>query len=304
MTKVSVLMPVFNAERYVEAAVRSVLGQTFCDFELLVIDDGSTDGSLPILKMMASLDPRIHLKSRSNQGLIATLNELISLSSCALLARMDADDVCRPRRFERQVQFLDSHPGVAAVGSKVLFIDPDGLPLMEAVNCFSHEQIDAELLKPGLGMVHPSVMVRADACAGIGGFRAQYRHAEDLDFFLRLAEFGQLANLAEIQLDYRVHPSSVSHRFFVEQAAAAARAVADALKRRSVDHPAATWSFSPEPIETIGQLHRKWTWWALFAGNLKTARRHARLALAAEPLNPENLRVMACVARDSLKRIF
>ena len=260
--RMSVLMPVFNAERYVEAAVRSVLAQTFRDFELLIIDDGSTDGSLVLLERLAAFDPRIRLKSRSNEGLIATLNELLGDARGELLARMDADDVCRLTRFERQVRFLEVHPKVVAVGSRVLFIDSDGLPLSEGMNCFSHEQIDAELLKPGLGVVHPSVMIRAEACKVIGGFRADYRHAEDLDFFLRLAEVGHLANMAEPQLDYRVHPTSVSHRFFVEQAASAERAVADALKRRGIDRSAVDRSINRALAETKGQLHRKWTWWA------------------------------------------
>ena len=204
--------------------MRSVLNQSFCDFELLIIDDGSTDASLSILKRLADLDLRILLRSRANAGLVNTLNELLSHSKGELIARMDADDLCAPHRFERQVTFLDENLSVVAVGSSVVFIDPESARLGEAMQHFSHDEIERELLRPGLGMVHPSVLARSDACKSIGGFRLEYKHAEDLDFFLRLAEVGKLANLHEPLLEYRVHESSVSHRFVVEQSRSAARA--------------------------------------------------------------------------------
>jgi glycosyltransferase involved in cell wall biosynthesis len=299
---ISVLMPVFNAAPYVESAVRSVLSQTFRDFELLIIDDGSSDASLSILERLASADARIRLTTRPNKGLVATLNELLAGARAPWLARMDADDLCRPTRFERQLQFLEANPSVVAVGSRVLFIDSEGLPLMEAMDRYTHEQIDAELLRPGLAIVHPSAMISAAACRAIGGFSDQYRHAEDLDFFLRLGEVGALANLDEPLLDYRIHGASVSHRFVDEQAQSARRAIEAALARRGVAGGRAAPSQQPaSAFESKGALHRKWTWWALGAGHLHTARKHARLAILAEPFHPQGLLNLVFVLRDSLR---
>src|SRR5690348_4391733 len=99
--KVSVLLPVFNAERYLRAAVDSVLSQTFDDFELLAFDDGSTDQSLSILREIEANDRRIKVISRENRGYLVVLNELVELARGSYLARMDADDICRPTRFEK-----------------------------------------------------------------------------------------------------------------------------------------------------------------------------------------------------------
>lgn len=302
---ISVLMPVFNGAPYVEAAVKSVLSQTFRDFELLIVDDGSTDESLPILERLAATDSRIRLTTRPNKGLVSTLNELLAAARGPWLARMDADDLCRPTRFARQLQFLAEHPAVVGVGSRVLFIDSEGLPLMEAMDRYTHEQIDAELLRPGLAIVHPSAMISAGACKAIGGFSDQYRHAEDLDFFLRLGEIGPLANLSEPLLDYRIHGSSVSHLFVIEQSQSARHAIDAALARRGATTPLAKSArHRASAVESKAALHRKWTWWALGAGHLRTARKHARLAILAEPLNPKGLLNLVFVLRDSLRAIL
>lgn len=300
--RVSVLLPVYNAEAYVGDAVRSILAQTFTDFELIVIDDGSTDASPRILADLARGDARVRLTSRPNRGNIATLNELIDLARGEYFARMDHDDIAFPERFACQVEFLDSHPEVVAAGSRALFIDDEGLPLMVAMHHYSHEQIERALMKPELGIVHPSVMMRAAACRAIGGYRAEYPHAEDLDFFLRLGELGRLENMPEPLLQYRTHPSSVSARHMEVQWQSAKKAVEAALVRRGADpRTVAIADRSHERIETPAELHRKWSWWALDSGHLRTARKHARLALLADPLSTSNPKLIACVIRDSLK---
>src|SRR5690242_20811965 len=105
MPKVSVLMPVYNAEHYLQTAVESVLNQTFKDFELVAFDDGSTDRSLSMLRAFESKDARVRVISRENRGYLIALNEMIALARGEYLARMDADDICRPTRFEKQVKF-------------------------------------------------------------------------------------------------------------------------------------------------------------------------------------------------------
>src|SRR6476661_6105481 len=123
---VSVLMPVYNAGRYVAEAVESILGQTYADFEFLIVDDGSTDRSRAILERYAARDPRIRLVSRPNTGYAAALNELLGLARGELVARMDADDVALPERLLRQVNYLRAHPEVVCVGTAVHLIDGGG----------------------------------------------------------------------------------------------------------------------------------------------------------------------------------
>ena len=110
---ISVCMPVYNAERYAVAAIESILGQTLGDFEFLILDDGSTDSSLEILRRYAGLDPRIRVTSRPNRGVAASLNELVNQSRGEFLARMDADDIAVPERFARQVEYLRAAPSAS-----------------------------------------------------------------------------------------------------------------------------------------------------------------------------------------------
>src|ERR1700726_1508117 len=117
---ISVLMPVYNAERYVAEAVESILSQTFADFEFIIIDDGSKDRSLAILEEYAARDPRIRLVSRPNTGIVKALNQGLALASGELVARMDADDIAMPERLAKQRDYLADHPECVMVGSRVL----------------------------------------------------------------------------------------------------------------------------------------------------------------------------------------
>ena len=128
---VSVCMPVYNTERYVAEAVESILAQTLGDFEFVIIDDGSTDGSRAILEPYAKQDDRIRLISRPNTGIIGARNEALGLAKGELIAVMDSDDVALPERFEVQVAYLREHPEVVCLGSKVQCIDEAGRFLYE-----------------------------------------------------------------------------------------------------------------------------------------------------------------------------
>src|SRR5690606_27591817 len=150
-----------------------------------------------------------------------------------LLARMDADDVARPGRLGRQVEFLRRHPEVVLVGSRVQVIDPDGEPLCIMGDALSHEEVDGGLLA-GLGQLvyHPSVMMRAEAVRAAGGYRAETFPAEDLDLFLRLGESGRLANLPEPLLCYREHLAKVGHLRMARQGEAVRAVLLEAHRRR------------------------------------------------------------------------
>src|SRR5580700_3628902 len=153
---VSVLMPVFNAQKYLALAVESVLDQTFREFELIAVDDGSSDGSSGILEEFARQDTRVRVISRPNTGIVGALNDALAVARGELLARMDSDDVCLPGRFEAQVKYMREHPEVVLAGTQVMVIDEDGdsiAPLRGLV--LEHEQIEQALLATNWPLVHP-----------------------------------------------------------------------------------------------------------------------------------------------------
>lgn len=294
---ISVLMPVYNAERYVAEAVESVLGQTFTDFEFLIVDDGSTDGSPAILRKYAARDPRIRLISRPNTGLVVALNEMLGLARGEFAARMDADDISLSDRLERQVAYLRGHPDCVAVGTRVELIDADGDRLCEFHGPTAHEAIDAAHLTGGGGaaITHPSLLARRAAVAAAGGYDPAFYPAEDVDLFLRLAERGRLANLPEVLLRYRRHLAATGHVYHTRQVDAKQRAAAAARRRRGL--PEAPAAAGPSRPVSVPDQFRMWAWWALGAGNVRTARKHAWAALRRAPLSPGSWKVALCTLR-------
>jgi glycosyltransferase involved in cell wall biosynthesis len=295
--RVSVIMPAYNAQRYLGAAVESILGQTFREFEFVIIDDGSTDRTRQILERYAAADARIRLTSRPNTGYVAALNEMLSAARAPLLARMDADDEAMPDRLARQVAHMEAHPECVALGSRVLMIDDDAAPMCEMEAPQTHEQIDAAHLSGSVGsmIVHPSAMIRAAAIRAVGGYRAERGPAEDLDLFLKLAEIGRLANLPGCLLKYRVHFASVGHARREAQQLAIAASVADAAARRGLSVPSRP-AAADSAMDTAAE-HCKWAWWSLRGGHPSTARKHALRALRKAPLRPGCWKALACAIR-------
>jgi glycosyltransferase involved in cell wall biosynthesis len=280
---VSVLMPVYNCERFVRQAVASVLGQTAPDFELIVIDDGSTDGSRRIVERLARTDPRVRLISRPNAGLTRTLTEALGLARADLIARMDADDVSARDRFAKQLAYLRAHPECVAVGGRATIIDPDGWTIYPHVPPETHEELEAfHLQAVGGGIVHPAVMMRRAALDAVGGYRPEFEPAEDYDLWLRLAEVGRLHNLTDVLLRYRVHDKNVSHTRAVEQRRAVIRVLASAAERRGLRIELPPLPTEGEPAAADGMAGRR-SWWvaeAMRSGHYNTARKHALIMLA------------------------
>lgn len=298
----SVLLPVYNAGRYLVPAVESVLNQTFKNFEVLLLNDGSTDNSLQVLESFASRDRRCRVYSGPNRGYIAALNAGLKLAETGFIIRMDQDDISRPQRFEKQISFLRSHPECVAVGARALLIDADGMPIFEMPEHYTHEEIERALLSGRVGIMHPSATIRTSAIKAIGGYRTDFPWAEDMDFFLRLAEVGQLANLPEVLLDYRQHLASIGYVHAEQQRASTRNAVLDACRRRGIARADVERNMAPAVLsQTRLDIHRKWAWWALSAGNLRTARKHALRAIAHQPVSLDNWRLCACVLRDQLR---
>lgn len=207
---ISVLLPVYNAEPYLHEAIESVLNQTYRDFELLALNDGSTDNSLAILNEFAARDKRVRVISRENKGLVETLNELVSKASGEYLARMDADDICLPERFAKQIAFMDTHPEHVVVGSWVETINAKGQQIGLIKSPIHHADIDQAQLRGHTSICHPAAIIRKKAMRETAGYKPEYICAEDLDLWLRLAEIGKLANIPEVLLKYRLHENSIS----------------------------------------------------------------------------------------------
>ena len=293
--RVSVLLPVHNGGRYLRAALASVLAQTFADFELIAIDDGSTDRSAAVLADLAETDHRLRVTCRPNRGLVHTLNEAVGRAAGPYLARMDADDLCRPDRFAKQVAHLDAHPDCVLVGSRVLVVDPAGLPIELLGHEQAHDEIDAAHLGCRWPVVHPAVMLRADAVRRVGGYRQEFDTLEDLDLFLRLAEVGRLANLPDVLLHYRKHFASVTHTRAARQQQIR-QAIFDQTTARRGGPPLPRLP-PPSPARPRSEQHRQWAWSALKAGHVRTARKHAVATLARAPFSPQSWRVLACAVR-------
>ena len=214
--RVSVVMPVHNGGVYLRHAVDSILAQTFPDLEFVIIDDGSTDSTADVLRHYETADRRVRVYHQEKAGLVASLNRGCRKARASYIARMDADDIAFPDRLARQVEFLDTHPLVAVVGSAVVRIDAAGREIKRNVCPTSHAEI-VEALREYTCFTHPSVMLRADALAAVGGYREAYQAAEDYDLWVRLSERYELANLSDPLLYYRVYPDQLSVRQLNQQ---------------------------------------------------------------------------------------
>jgi len=230
--RVSIVLPVHNGARYLGLAIDSLLAQTLGDFELLLLDDGSSDDSLAIARTYAARDPRVQVHALTHRGLSAILNDGLRLARAPLIARMDSDDIAWPERLARQVSFLDAHPHIALVGGNVRFMDEAGaVRPADPLPC-TPSDLKSQMLFHNV-LVHPTVVMRACEVFAVGGYRLPFALAEDYDLWLRMEERSALANLPDVVLDFRRHSANVSSRFGVQQAINALAARASALGRRT-----------------------------------------------------------------------
>jgi glycosyltransferase involved in cell wall biosynthesis len=216
---VSVVMSVYNGLPYLPAAIDSILAQTFGDFELIIIDDGSTDGSGAVIDSYS--DRRIRVLTQSNLGLVASLNRGIREARGRYVARHDADDQSEPERFARQIAYLARHPGTAVVGSPMSVIGEDGRIKHRHAVLLGDPELRQELLVRS-PFVHGSVMIDAAALDKSGGYDQSAWPAEDYDLWLRLSEQGRLANVPEYLYRYREHGAGISGQNAERQSVAVA----------------------------------------------------------------------------------
>lgn len=211
--KISVIMPVYNAEKYLKQSIESILNQTYKDFEFIIINDGSTDNSLNIIYEYANKHTKIKVIARENRGLVCSLNEGISYSKGEYIARIDADDISLPERLEKQIKFFEKNQEIDILGSMAELIGDKALLEKETNN---YEWVNVEFdSKDDLEKIfleccaipHPSVMMKKEFLIKIGGYFEQ--DTEDYNLWLRAIKSGfKIDKINEKLIKYRLHDNS------------------------------------------------------------------------------------------------
>jgi len=212
---VTVLMSVYNGEKYLSEAIESILNQTYKNFEFLIINDGSTDKTMEILQSYH--DSRIKIiDNKNNIGLTKSLNKGLSMAKGEYIARMDADDISLPERLERQVQYMDVHPDIGVFGTWIKYIDENGTPQGDWRMITSPGLIGWHLFF-GTCLAHPSVIMRRDVVEQVGFYCSEALCAQDYDLWIRISAITKLANIPEILLQRRVVEDGICSRHFQTQ---------------------------------------------------------------------------------------
>ena len=263
--RVSVLMSVYNEKFHLREAVESVLEQTFTDYEFIIINDGSTDGSSDMLRQYAQFDERICVHHQENRGLTASLNKGCKLARGRYIARMDADDISLPERLAKQVHYMETHPEIGVLGTWVEYIDESGetygqwrMPTQPGLIGWS--------LIFGTCLAHPTVIMRSDVLKSLNYYRLEALHVEDYDLWTRASFSTRLANLPEVLLKRRTRAESICSQYSQTQQENAVK-VAQWLSERLLGSKVSTDSISYlrrtvsgpalpsfEQIETVANL--------------------------------------------------
>jgi len=282
--KVSVLMSVYNAERYVREAVESILSQTFGDFEFIVINDGSTDGTREVLEGIR--DDRVRLLHQENVGLTRSLNRGLRLARGEYIARMDADDISLPQRFEREVALLDGDPQISLADTAARRLRDDGERVLCPTAAFAEPRVSLMLENP---VHHGNVMVRREALLAVGGYDEHFRYAQDHDLWLRMAWRGMRFGLVpEALFVFRQVPECLTRTRRNEQWAFSREARLRVM--RAVRSGA--YALPPTLVEDYSaallRLARRW----LKLGFDRDAREAARCYMHLRPHDPEALTIV------------
>ena len=207
--KVSVVMSVYNGEKYLKEAIDSILNQTYKDFEFIIVNDGSTDESLEIIKSYN--DPRIVLIRQENKGLATALNEGIKIAKGEYIARMDADDISEPERFKKEYKFMHVHDECVALGTNAIIIDENSNNLYTTDLHFNNE-ISTDYLMEKNPFFHGSMILKREVLLRIGGYNTQIKHfSEDDLLWIDLNKYGKMYILDDVLYKWRIVHSSISH---------------------------------------------------------------------------------------------
>jgi glycosyltransferase involved in cell wall biosynthesis len=206
--RVTVLMPVYNGAQYLKDAIDSVLAQTFTEFEFLIVNDGSTDNSLQIIESYK--DKRIKVLSQENQGVSAALNLGLKAAVGDFIARTDCDDICKPDRLEKQINFLINNPDFILVGSDADYVDKDGVFAFHYQNIGHTNEEIQERIHHHCPFIHSAVIYNKEAVISIGGYDENAYLFEDYFLWIKLVKAGKVANITEPLMIIRFNPSSVT----------------------------------------------------------------------------------------------
>jgi len=212
--KVSVIMSVYNGEKYLREAMDSILNQTFTDFEFIIINDGSTDHTKQILESYT--DSRIRLFHQKNIGLTKSLNKGLRVANGEYIARQDADDISELDRINQEVSFLDNNSEIALIGTYVNFINEHGKKFDVWKPARRHQDIKKGLTK-GNCFCHGSVMFRKKCLSVVGEYREFFKYTQDYDFWVRISEKYKVANLNSFLYQFRRYPKAISRKSLSEQ---------------------------------------------------------------------------------------
>ena len=217
MSTISVIMTDYNVEKYISMAIESILQQTFEDFEFIIVDDASTDQTYDVICNYH--DKRIiKMRNHMNLGVAACINKGMSMVSSEFIARMDSDDISKPERFKKQLEFMYSNPNLGISGSHMEIIDDKGKLIKE-----HHKKISSEAIKIGLffghtSLAHPSIIMRREIMDKYHlRYDTAFQYAEDYDLYCRSSSFMTLDNYPECLVQYRMRSGSVSQKYRQQQ---------------------------------------------------------------------------------------
>lgn len=288
---ITVLMPVRNGARYLETALASIQAQTLRDFEFIVCDDGSGDGTPAILARAAAQDDRIRVLTLPPSGLVAALNLGLGEARARWVARMDADDIAWPERLAIQWAAAQAHPEAAAIGGAWRVVDPLGRPRHTVQPPTDPAAIAAALLQRNC-LAHPTMLVRREAVIAAGGYRDAFRHAEDYDLWLRLSERHPIYAVPQTLIDYREHAGQISASALQDRILAELGVLVAARVRRRGE---------PDPAGGAGPVTRAW----LLSAGATEAEIRARLIAGALGAAKHALRArQPAAAREAVRLLW
>lgn len=298
---ISVIMAVYNCEEYLSEAIESILEQTCRDFEFIIIDDGSIDGSAEIIKDACNRDPRIRASYQENVGLTKSLNRAVDLAEGQFIARMDADDISLPNRLERQLEFMYDNPTIGCVGTWAYRIY--GKNKNHRVNEWrvpEESEMINEFHRKGLGaaMIHPTILMRRELLTDVGGYDESIICAQDYELWCRLGKMTQLANIPEVHLLYRLRAESVT---VDKRALQIETSVRIASKHFGVIDPLEEGSHIGFCAESRISFLERWAEEAWSSRNRSTS---IRILYEAVLMDSMSFRTVNCFARKRLLRIW